>query len=402
MRILVALCVMLALIGDDLCAAHFRDGEWLAENGVLESIRIEPLIPETGEGFSVKLSGSWPEISPDGFCFPPPEIEKVVVHAGNRVQVISNLEHDASYCDQPPAHWKLDAAVPAGAWDAVDDEGFLLIEHLMSSGINMLTGINQVFDMRLGTHEVPAFLGSGFWISADRPFEGMMIEQQGSRMLFYSLGYDRDASIGDDGEPVWLMFTGDMIGNSTLGRAYRYDWPAGDGSQPEEIPTHDELNSANDSGAIIVKDYNHIRALTELSNNLALYQDYVRYTFAQDSSRSPVHVPPLQGRWTLYGFDDQSASFEAKLELPVGYSSTPNQYRFESLSGDWLVLCTMVPPATGDCGFEHTIDGIEFEFPLSAFQGNLARGNLRLENGSSLDGVLVREPWHLPVLDIYP
>ena len=50
MRILVALCVMLALIGDDLCAAHFRDGEWLAENGVLESIRIEPLIPETGEG----------------------------------------------------------------------------------------------------------------------------------------------------------------------------------------------------------------------------------------------------------------------------------------------------------------------------------------------------------------
>ena len=96
-------------------------------------------------------------------------------------------------------------SIPASAWDAVDEEGFLLIEHLLFSGINMLTGIDQEFDMRLGSHEVPAFLGAGFWVSAAKPFEGIMIEQQGGRVLFYGLGYDRDASQGDDGEPVWMM-----------------------------------------------------------------------------------------------------------------------------------------------------------------------------------------------------
>jgi len=396
MRILILASLLVWTLSNDLRAAYFRDGSWLAENGVFESIQIEPALPAPGEGFTIRIAGSWPEKSPDGFCFRPPEIDQVVVHAGNRVQVISNLYHDPDLCDQPLVPWNLEAEISASAWDAVNEEGFLQFEHLMFSGINMLTGINRVFDFRLGTHQVPAFLGSGFWISAERPYEGVMIEQQGARVLFYSLEYDRDESMGDDGEPVWLMFTGDMTGNSTLARTYRYDWPVGDDAMPGEIPSHDELLTVNDSGAIIVNDYNHIRVLTGVVNNVAKYQDFIRYFFGRDPSRSPVYVPPLDGRWTLQGFDGQDSMFTASLELLESTSPAANQYRFDSPEGDWQVLCTIVLPGNGNCSVEHSEDGTKFDFPLSAFQGNLARGSLMQKDGTLLDGVLVRFPYQLP------
>ena len=397
MRIPITIALVLLFVSGDLSSDYFRDGGFLANKGVLESIRIEPRLPAFGESFSVNLSGSWSGMNADGLCFAALEVDQVVVHAGNGVQAISNLQHDPAYCDQPPAHWNLDVPIPASAWDAVDEEGFLLIEHLLFSGINMLTGIDQNFDMRLGTHEVPAFLGAGFWVSAAKPFEGIMIEQQGGRVLFYGLGYDRDASQGDDGEPVWIMLSGKMSGDSTLGRAYRYDWPMDAGGFPEESPTHDELLTVNDSGAIIVNDYNNVRAFTETTGNVGRYQDYQRLTFGVDTSRLPVYVPPLGGRWTLQGFDDQNAVFTASLELLEGDSPAPNQYRFASVSGDWTVLCSIEPPGIGDCSFEHVVDEARFDFPLSAFQGNLARGILDPGNGNTLDGVLVRYPWRLPV-----
>lgn len=400
MRYLVLFVLCLSFGVDVVFSAHFRDGGFLAENGVLESIQIEPRLPATGEAFTVRLIGSWPEINPDSDCLAPPGIDQVVVYPGNRVQIVSNLEQDSSYCDQPSVRWNVEAGIPASAWDAVDEGGFLLVEHLMFSGINMLTGVNQVFDMRLGTHEVPAYVGSGFWISMERPFEGVMIEQQGGRTLFYNLGYDRDENNGDDGEPVWLMFSGDMIGNSTLARAYRYDWPLELGLQPGEAPPLDLLHTKNDSGSIIVNDYNHLRVMTAVSNNRGLYQDYIRYYFGRGSSRVPVYVPPLGGRWTLHGFDYQDSAFEANLELLEATSPAANQYRFDSVGGDWMVLCTVVPPGTGECSFTREADNLKFEFSLPSFQGNLARGNLQHGDGDSLDGVLVRNPWRLPVLDI--
>jgi hypothetical protein len=394
------LITLVFFFADDLFADHFRDPGWLAENGVLDSVRIEPSLPASGEPFSVNLTGSWPEKSLDGSCFAAPEIDTVVVHEGNRVQLVSNLQHDPAYCDQPPARWNHTVTIPASAWSAVNEEGFLRIEHLMASGINMLTGVNQLFDMRLGTHVVPAWLGSGFWVSSELPFEGMMIEQQGDRVLFYSLRYDRNPAMGDDGEPVWQMVSGKMYGNSTLGRAYRYDWPMGDGSQPAESPTQDELLTVNDSGAIIVNDFNHIRAFTELENgNFARYEDYTRLVFGIDSSRLPVYVPPLTGRWTLHGFDERNEMFMAELEFLEGKTTATNQYQFDSAEGNYHVQCTVALPGNGECALEFSASDLRFDFPLSAFQGNLARGDLQLENGIALDGVLVRLPWQLPVLD---
>jgi len=119
MRASVAVFLLICCLGDDLYAAYFRDGGWLAENGVLESIRIEPALPAMGEGFTVLLAGSWPEKSPDGYCFAAPEIDAVVVYPGNRVQIISNLQHDPGLCAQPPAHWNLEAEIPASAWATV-------------------------------------------------------------------------------------------------------------------------------------------------------------------------------------------------------------------------------------------------------------------------------------------
>jgi len=57
----------------------------------------------------------------------------------------------------------------------------------------------------------------------------------------------------------------------------------------------------------------------------------------------------------------------------------------------------VTPPGTGECRFERLSDGTFFQFPLTLFQGNLARGNLQSIDGGALDGVLVRQPWQLPV-----
>ena len=403
MRTLLAVGLLLTLTPFTLSAAHFRDGGFLAEEGVLETIQMEPRLPVSGDGFSVNLKGSWPDVRKSSSfsgeeypCYPVPEVESVVVYADNAVQLVTNLQHDADLCDLPPAQWDFDVDIPANAWDAVDPDGFLRIEHLTFSGINMLTGINQVFDMRYGTHEVPAYLGSGFWVSGARPFEGIMIEQQGSRVLFYGLGYDREARKGDDGEPVWQMNSGEMRGDSTLGRAYRFDWPFDENGQPVEMPTITELLTENDSGSIIVNDYNHVRAFTGTTGVLGLYEDYHRMEFGVDRSRLPVYVPPLAGQWTLYGYSDLEPAFTASFELLQGESGGANEFLFESADGDWTARCHVTPPGDGNCKMTRASDEAEFDFPVSAFQGNLARGSLGAGMNAGLVGILVRNPWQLP------
>jgi hypothetical protein len=402
MRACIFIMLLITCVMDGLQAAHFRGQAWQAERGILESIRIEPRLPAAGEKFTARLTGNWPEKDPRGHCWGPLEVSAVEVHAGNRVQLITNMLDNTSNCDEPPAKWSLQVEIPASAWTAVDEQGFLVIENLLYSGINMLTGVQQVFDLRLGTHEVPAFLGSGFWVSPDRPFEGLMVEQQGNRVLFYSLGYDRDISLGDEGEPVWQMVSGEMYGSSALGRSYRYDWPVVDGLPPEEIPGHDQVFTVNDSGSIIVSDYNHIQVFTEIENvEYEQYKNYHRLVFGLDASRIPVYVPPLAGRWTLHGFVGQVAEFTTSLELGKGHSPAPDHYLFKSTDGDWSVLCSVTPPGIGECRFERHSDGTVFQFPLTAFQGNLARGELQSKSGGALDGVLVRQPWQLPVPEIH-
>jgi len=399
MRISIAIAILMALASTDLSAAYFRDGGFLAHQGILESIRLEPRLPVSGESFTVNLAGSWPAINPGGVCRPPLDISQVIVYPGS-VVITSLPQQDPAYCDQPPASWDIDVTIPAEAWDAVNDEGYLVIEHQLFSGINMLTGIDQVFDMRLGTHEVPAFIGSGFWISPDLPNEGILIEQQGNRMLFYGLGYDRDANLNNEGEPVWQLVAGEMYGDSTMGRSYRFDWPFDDNNMPLEKPTEMELITENDAGAIIVNDYNHIRVFTQVSGVRGLYHDYNRIYFGLDNSRLPNYVAPLQGRWNLYGFDGQDAVFTSTLEFNQGSSEGSNQYLFTSSDGDWTAKCTIVFPGTGDCTIERASDGAKLEFPMTGFQGNLARGSLGAGELQGLDGVLVRDPWKLPVLDI--
>jgi len=399
MRISILLAIILAFISNEIDAAHFRDGSFLAHKGILESMRIEPRLPATGESFTVNLAGSWPPANPYTKCRDPLEISSVEIYPGGLIAIVSLSTQDPGDCDQSPASWDLDVTIPASAWDNVDENGFLHVEHQVYSAVNTLTHVSQVFDMRLGTHEVPAYIGSGFWISTDLPNEGILVEQQGSRTLFYGLGYDRDPSFNDEGEPVWQLVAGEMYGNSTLGRSYRFDWPFDENNIPLENPTEVELITENDSGAIIVDDYNHIRVFTKASGVRGLYDNYNRVFFGLDGSRLPVYVPPLDGRWTLYGFDGQNAAFTATLELLQGSSQGANQYQFASSSGDWLATCTVVEPGTGDCGIERVSDNTKFEFPMTAFQGNLARGNLAVGENNALDGVLVRDPWKLPVLD---
>jgi hypothetical protein len=400
MRLFSLILLLITSASTGLEAAHFRGDAWQAERGILESMRIEPRLPPPGEGFTVKLVGSWPVKDPRGNCWGPLEVSGIEIYAGNRVQLISNMLDNYSNCDEPPTQWNVEVEVPASAWEAVDEKGFLVIENLLYSGINMLTGIQQVFDLRLGTHEVPAFLGSGIWVSPESPFEGVMIEQQGSRVLFYGLSYDRDISMGDSGEPVWQMVSGEMYGNSTLGRSARYDWPVAEGLPPEEIPQHDQILTVNDSGSIIVDDYNHIQLFTKIENVVfEQYKNYYRLVFGMDSSRIPVYVPPLTGRWTLHGFEDQTVEFTTSLEFGQGRSPASSQYVFDSADGDWSAQCTVIPPGIGKCRFERHSDGTVFEYPLTSFQGNLARGDLQSSSGRALDGVLVRQPWQLPVVE---
>lgn len=401
MRNPIFLVIILAFITTEVDAAHFRDRGFLAHQGVLETMRIEPRLPVPGEAFTIKLSGGWPPVNPYTECRPPLEISSLEIFPNGLVAIYSNTGQDPAYCDQPPASWDLDVTIPASAWDNVGDNGLLNVEHTLYSGINTFTHIAQVFDMRLGTHEVPAFIGSGFWISENLPNEGILVEQQGNRTLFYSLGYDRNPNLNDEGEPVWQLVAGEMYGNSTLGRSYRFDWPFDDNNMPLENPTEMELITENDSGAIIVDDYNHIRVFTKVVEPppLGVYESYNRIFFGLDGSRLPGFVPPLDGRWALHGFEGRAALFTETLEFTQGKSLGSNQYQFTSTDGDWLATCTVVAPGTGDCNIVRASDDTKLEFALTAFQGNLARGSLKAGENDALDGVLVRDPWKLPVLD---
>lgn len=404
MRISTAIVILMAFFSSGLFAAHFRDDGFLAHQGVLETIRITPRLPVQGESFTVNLKGQWPEAHPDGPCRPPLDVSSVQVYEGSFIQIFSFPQQDDAYCDQPPASWDIDVTIPANGWDAVNEDGFLRISHNLNSGINTDTFIHQVFDMRLGTHEVPAFIGSGFWISEALPNEGILIEQQGERVLFYGLRYDRDVNVNpdDDGEPVWQLVSGEMYGNSTLGKSYRYDWPFDENNLPLDLPTEEELLTENDSGAIIVNDYNHIRVFTEVKKQPphSDYQDYKRFTFGFGKSRLPGYVPPLNGRWNLHGFDEQNATFSTPLELLEGSSQGSNIYLFASVDGDWLATCNVALSGDGGCSIERASDGAKFEFPITTFQGNLARGSLETGENNVLDGVLVREPWSLPVIPV--
>jgi hypothetical protein len=81
MRTFITIALMFSFTSGELSAAHFRDGGFLANKGILESIRIEPRLPAAGESFSVNLAGSWSGMNPDGLCFAALEIDQVVVHA---------------------------------------------------------------------------------------------------------------------------------------------------------------------------------------------------------------------------------------------------------------------------------------------------------------------------------
>jgi len=395
MHVGIIITFVMAIFSDDLLAAHFRDGGFLAHKGMQESI-VLPQLPPEGEEFKVNLKGQWPEVAPSSTCMAPLDYSEVVVYADNRVQIVSFPRRDSAYCDQPPANWDFDVVIPSDAWGAVDEDGYLLIEHMLYSGINVMTSIQQDFDMRLGRHEVPAFIDSGFWISKDLPNEGILIEQQGNRVLFYGLRYDRNPQFSDDGEPVWQLVSGEMYGNSALGRSYRYDWPMDENGMPSESPTEEELLTANDSGSIVVNDYNHIRVFTESTGVLGIYKDYERFVFGFDKGRLPTYVPPLDGFWSLHGFVGQTPLFTAKLEFLQGQAIAANQYQFRSVDANWLATCKLTASRLGNCSIVRSSDDTRFDFALSDFQGNLAGGDMLLNDGQSIDAVLIREPWELP------
>ncbi|MGB5749426.1 MAG: hypothetical protein WBM69_20775, partial [Desulfobacterales bacterium] len=110
MRCAITLSILMAFISNDLAAAHFRAGGWLADQGILESMRIEPRLPKPGESFTVTLTGSWPEVDPNGVCRLPLELSKITVYQ-SFISIISSPQSDSSYCDQSPASWAFDVTV---------------------------------------------------------------------------------------------------------------------------------------------------------------------------------------------------------------------------------------------------------------------------------------------------
>jgi hypothetical protein len=173
------------------------------------------------------------------------------------------------------------------------------------------------------------------------------------------------------------------------------------GYPPVLPPEHDDLFTVNDSGSIIVEGFNRIRAFTAVDEfNIAAYDSYQRMFFGRSSGLLPVYAPPLNGRWRLHGFDGQTVTLSDSMELLQGRVVEENTYEFQSVTGDWVVSCTITPPGNGNCRLERKSDGVALDFDLADFQGNLARGPLNVGEGEPLVGVLVREPWRLPVLDL--
>ena len=265
-------------------------------------------------------------------------------------------------------------------------------------GFSVWTGLITVYsfyrelDLSWGLHEIPPQIGSGHWISDERPFQGLNVEQQGDTVLVYDLAY-RD----DKGEPSWLMGHARFYGDVTHGVTHHVSWLNPSSDQPKE----DEMSFTEGSFGIEAVGVNQIKVFFRYWSNI---QTYKRYVFRLDDNQLPVVIPNMAGRWNLYAFDNQTleASYPVEFRASSRTEKGLGWYPFKSIDDQWLMNCWANVDGVGTCILTNEDLGITMSYDLVDFNGNYAKAPLDNSNteGITQTGILIRAGFHLPVLDL--
>ena len=423
-QILVLLTASLFIHGGNVSATT------VISPGSTTVISIDPVLPKQGEPFAINITGQWRDSCIPGqsgltyemFNFTQrdrPEIK------GVEVKIKTTLDR-SNYCGGAfnPTTYHLSVPVQSLDWNAVS----VTLDITDPQNLDDHIYWQRQFDLILGLHEIPPRLGSGYWLSEDTPYQGLLIQQQSSTMVFYELTYNRTS-----GEPNWLYATGKFHGNSLNGVAYLVNWlsPVEGATQgfknnpdlnPSIIPynrlvqpTIEELIFDPSSAGIRVRGVNRIQAYLGLHDvdgePQAVYHTYKRWVFALDDVQLPPVVPDMIGLWGLYGFNGQSLEQSHQIEFRAGSKVGSDLYRFTSADDAWVLDCQINLDGEGDCtlaneGFglsmNYYLDKTPYDSSLGYFNGNYAKAPLVNSNGAEPDqtGILLRSGVHLPVLDL--
>ena len=359
-------------------------------------ISLNPALPRVGESFTIVVSGTWRNP-----CIDWSEDVELRV-SGQTINITSWRNYDSLDCggEDEPKPFTRSIVIPSSAWDSLDDKRNFEVRLNLAHALNVFHFWHRSFDLSWGLHEIPPQIGQGHWISDQRPFQGLNIEQQGDTVIVYELGYR-----GDDGEPSWLMGDARFHGDVTHGVTYYVRWLNPTDEWDDETryfiqPKEDEMSFTKNSFGIEVEGVNRIKAFLHIPT---VVKTYKRYVFRLADNQLPVVVPDMAGQWNLFAFDNQNLEASFLIEFRAATKSEKGEgwYRFNSIDDQWVLDCWANFDGVGSCNLINEDSGITMDYDLLDFNGNYAKAPFVNSNSiePTLTGILLRGGFHLPVLD---
>lgn len=393
-------------------------------------ISIDPVLPKQGESFVINVTGQWRDR-----CIPDQseltyEIREFMESARPELrQVLFQLKTTLLHANEcggefEPTAYKLSVPVQSTNWDALS----VTVDINQSPNLDRHVNWRRNFDLVLGTHDINPRLESGYWISEETPYQGLLIQQQGDTVVFYDMTYNRTS-----GEPNWIYADGVFHGNSLNGVGYFVSWLSpvegatlGYKDNPDLDPNiisyyrlvqpeDPELTFDATSAGITVRGVNRIDAFVGLHDvdgePQAVYHTYKPWVFRLDDSQLPPVVPDMIGVWNLYGFNGQYLEQSHAVSFNAGTKIGNDEYRFSTIDEEWLLECQIDLNGEGDCTLTNDILGLSMNYYLNKtpldpnlgyFNGNYTKAPLVSSNSEVPDqtGILIRSGVHLPVLSL--
>jgi len=393
-----------ATLFSQMISATQMGTQWLGlGSGSTLIISLDPPLPRAGEAFTIKVTGVWKH-----HCIAVYEDFDVRLKE-QYIYLDSSPIYDIPGCvnssplpgyEWEPTPFTRSVVIPNSAWESIDEKKPLNVRVSLLPSWLMPHDWWRQFDLNWGLHEIPPQIGSGHWISDQRPFQGINVEQQGDTVLLYRLAYSTS-----DGEPSWLMGNASFHGDVTHGVTHHVSWLNPTGEYDRETrddvqPIEDDMSFTKGSFAIGVAGVNQIYVAFGVNRRA---QTYKRYVFRSADNQLPVVIPDMAGRWDLYAFDNKTleASYPVEFRASSRTEKGLGWYPFKSIDDQWLMNCWANLDGVGTCILTNEDLGITMSYDLVDFNGNYAKAPLvhsSVEQAAQT-GILLRAGFHLPVLD---
>lgn len=383
--------------------------------GTVLELRLEPELPLRGEPFQIKITGTATQVCPPvsyEVVNPEAPLEGIGIAASMKVCTIdSNGQSVCSFAgDCDPAELPIQISetldVDPGVWSLSPgtNPGAIKLVLSVDFGQGTINPNPPIFsdkraiyerkvDLQRGTHVIPPRLGSGMWISEETPNEGLLVQQQGDRVVFYELKYADVTTSQGNFVASWIYADAKFSGDSANGLAIQVARP---NSGSSDVVFEEILSSS-----IIVDDVNHVRALfdagpRELGEEGA-YTAYRRWVFNLDNQNLPPVMPDFSGGWHVIRFDGGMALNRVELQLGSGTFRGENRWGFTSTDGASELVCAVNTRGEGQCSLSGDETTEVLHFDIADFNGNIAAGVFVDAAGSNTnEAVFLREQFDLP------